>query len=63
LQSSLRRSAACFSYHCEEEDGSRRIVAKDHLMVCLLLRGAASAASTVLSAKGSGRRFIAFVQA
>jgi hypothetical protein len=29
LQSSLRRGAACFSYHCEEEDGSRRIVAKE----------------------------------
>ena len=29
---------------------------------CLLLRGAAFAASTVLSVKGSGRRFIAFVQ-
>ena len=29
---------------------------------CLLLRGAAKAASTVLSVKGSGRRFIAFVQ-
>jgi len=51
-----------FSYHREEEDGSRRIVAKVSERGCPLLRGAAKAARAVLSVKGSGRGFIALVQ-